>query len=418
MPPLLIPIKKKCLHCKRTFGAPQKNSRFCSRKCKDRAKQAADSRNRLASKARRPRSCVLCGRDIPAASKSDKKYCSATCGSAARINLGRMDRRLRVTDDENTRFFRRNDIYERDGWKCQICLKPIDPLLRFPNPKCASIDHIIPVSMGGTNRPENLQASHLRCNVSLGNRKANSLLRPAPVWNEVEYVYIPTAAKAWRISENVVRRLVEEGLIPTLKSTTNEKWPKIPLAFVEKVLREGKPAEFSWKRHNHSTGALPRPVKPRDRVLVCKWCHKQTSVPKGLNSPRKYCSPNCLRESKLSRNRVKKPKEPRRTRNCVICGRPNPLIANAYQTILCGRNACKLKHRQNKFDEKRLKGRSLPNCRHCGKKFLWRIRGGGAPRRYCSEMCAIEAARVRARTHHAKKRAMKDSESQQGDKVE
>ena len=407
MPPLLKPVKKTCLHCKQIFGAPQWNSRFCSRKCKDRAKQAADAQRRLASKARRPRSCMLCGVQIPPTSRSDKKYCSETCGFAARINLGRMDRRLRVTDDRDIRFFRRSDIYKRDGWQCQICLKPIDPSLRFPNPKCASIDHIIPVSMGGTNRPENLQASHLRCNVSLGNRKASSVLRPAPLWDEIEYVTIPKAAKVWRISENVVRRLVREGLIPTLERSTKAKWPKIPVTYVEKVLREGKPDEFSWKRYNHSAKALPRPVKPRIRLLICKWCNKQVSVPKGLKSPRKYCSAICLRESHLSRTRVKERKETRKTKKCVVCGRPNPLIAKAYQTILCGRKECQVTHRQNKFDDQRRKERPLPQCKHCGKQFMWRERGGGAPRRYCSETCVIEAARIRARLHHLKKRQQK-----------
>jgi hypothetical protein len=404
MPPLLIPIEKKCLHCKGTFGAPQKNSRFCSRKCKDRAKQATDTRSRLESKARKSRNCMLCGVEIPPTSRSDKKYCSETCGFAARINLGRMDRRLRVSDDADIRFFSRSDIYKRDGWKCQLCFKPIDPSLRFPNPKCASIDHIIPVSMGGTNSPENLQASHLRCNVSIGNRKVSSSLRPAPLWDEIEYVTIPQAAKTWRISKNVIRRLVSEGLIPTIEPVTNGKWPKIPLSFVEKVLREGKPDEFSWRRYNHSTKALPKPIKPHDRLMLCKWCKKQTRVPKGLSSPRKYCSPKCLRESKLTRNRVKVRKEQRKTKNCVVCGRPNPMINNAYQTILCGRKACKSTHRKNRFDKQRLKDRPPPNCKHCGDEFKWRERGGGAPRRYCSQSCTIEAARERARQHHLKKR--------------
>jgi predicted nucleic acid-binding Zn ribbon protein len=407
MPPTLTPTKKICLHCKQIFRAPQRNSRFCSRKCKDRAKQAVDAKKRLETKARHPRSCMLCGAPIPRTSRSDKKYCSETCGYAARINLGRMDRRLRVTDDTKIRFFRRSDIYKRDGWKCQICLKPIQPSLRFPDPNCASIDHIIPVSMGGTNRPENLQASHLRCNVSLGNRKVSSALRPAPRWGEIEYVTIPKAAKVWKISENIVRRLVREGLIPTIEPTTKSKWPKIPVTFVEQVMRDGKPDEFSWKRYNHSAKALPRPVKPRIRSLICKWCNNQVSVPKGLKSPRKYCSAKCLHQSRLSRTRVKERKETRKSRNCVVCGRPNPLIANAYQTILCGRKACKTKCRQNRFDEERLRDRPLPNCRHCGKTFLWRKRGSGAPRRYCSETCTIEAARVRARTHHANRRQKK-----------
>ena len=404
MPPLLVPIQKECQHCGKTFGAPQKNSRFCSSKCKWAAHRAIQAQRRINQKSGAPRQCVLCGAQIPPKSRSDKKYCSETCGFAARINLGRMDRRLRITDDGKQRFFRRSDIYRRDDWKCQICFKPIDRSLRFPNPKCASIDHIIPVSMGGTNRPENLQTSHLRCNVALGNRKTTSTLRPAPVWGDVEYVSVSKAAEVWGMSRSVVARLVKEGIIPTVEAVSAGKWPKIPLSFVESVMANGQPEQFSWKRYNHSNKPMPRPIKPNDRDLLCRWCGKQVKIRKGLTSPRKYCSKDCLRQSKLSRNRRKVRKEPRKTENCIVCGRANPLIPNAYQTVICGRGVCKKALRQMRYDERRLRERKLPQCQTCGKTFKWRERGGGQQIKYCSQQCRIEAARERARLHHAKKR--------------
>lgn len=36
---------------------------------------------------------------------------------------------------------------------------------RHPDPLCASIDHIVPLSQGGTNDLTNLQLAHLRCNL-------------------------------------------------------------------------------------------------------------------------------------------------------------------------------------------------------------------------------------------------------------
>lgn len=35
---------------------------------------------------------------------------------------------------------------------------------RHPDPLAASIDHIVPLAVGGTNDPANLQLSHFRCN--------------------------------------------------------------------------------------------------------------------------------------------------------------------------------------------------------------------------------------------------------------
>jgi len=58
-----------------------------------------------------------------------------------------------------------NYIFERDGYICQICLCKINKRLKWPNPRCASIDHIQPLSKGGWDSPTNVQASHLRCNM-------------------------------------------------------------------------------------------------------------------------------------------------------------------------------------------------------------------------------------------------------------
>jgi 5-methylcytosine-specific restriction endonuclease McrA len=63
------------------------------------------------------------------------------------------------------KLYQNNYIFERDGWMCQICGRRINKRLRYPNPLCASIDHIIPLSKGGNDNPINVQASHLRCNL-------------------------------------------------------------------------------------------------------------------------------------------------------------------------------------------------------------------------------------------------------------
>lgn len=47
---------------------------------------------------------------------------------------------------------------------CGICRLPVDMDLSAPDPMRASVDHIWPRALGGTNDPENLQLAHLRCN--------------------------------------------------------------------------------------------------------------------------------------------------------------------------------------------------------------------------------------------------------------
>lgn len=58
------------------------------------------------------------------------------------------------------------EIAERDGWRCQLCGKKVPAGPRFPDPRSASIDHIVPISDGGGDIKANVQLAHLRCNLS------------------------------------------------------------------------------------------------------------------------------------------------------------------------------------------------------------------------------------------------------------
>lgn len=62
------------------------------------------------------------------------------------------------------------EIYERDGWFCQICGIPVDPALKSPDGASASLDHIVPLSKGGAHTRANTQLAHLTCNVRKSDR--------------------------------------------------------------------------------------------------------------------------------------------------------------------------------------------------------------------------------------------------------
>ena len=61
-------------------------------------------------------------------------------------------------------------IWQRDNGICRLCHQLIDPTLKWPNPMAKSLDHIRPISKGGTHEPSNVQLAHLKCNWSKGNR--------------------------------------------------------------------------------------------------------------------------------------------------------------------------------------------------------------------------------------------------------
>lgn len=58
-----------------------------------------------------------------------------------------------------------SEIYERDGWKCQLCGKKVDRKLKWPNPLSKSLDHIVPLIMGGAHSKINVHLTHLQCNL-------------------------------------------------------------------------------------------------------------------------------------------------------------------------------------------------------------------------------------------------------------
>lgn len=64
----------------------------------------------------------------------------------------------------------RGAIFERDGGMCQICKKPVRLDREFPHPLSPSLDHILPISKGGTHEPRNVQLTHWICNHRKGNR--------------------------------------------------------------------------------------------------------------------------------------------------------------------------------------------------------------------------------------------------------
>jgi 5-methylcytosine-specific restriction endonuclease McrA len=57
---------------------------------------------------------------------------------------------------------------------CWLCGLPIDGSLRRPHPGSWSMDHVIPVSMGGELiDPLNVRAAHLGCNMRRGNGRGS-----------------------------------------------------------------------------------------------------------------------------------------------------------------------------------------------------------------------------------------------------
>lgn len=98
--------------------------------------------------------------------RSDAKFCSVACSDAAHNVTRKMAKRAGATKQPGDPLLDRNVIAARDNYRCGLCGGRVDMALKHPAPLYGSIDHIVPLAVGGTNDLTNLQLAHLRCNLS------------------------------------------------------------------------------------------------------------------------------------------------------------------------------------------------------------------------------------------------------------
>lgn len=82
----------------------------------------------------------------------------------------RDDRRRALKRQVPFEDFSPTEVYDRDGWTCGICSESVDPTLKWPDPMSVSLDHVTPLSLGGSHTRDNTRCTHLRCNIRRGNR--------------------------------------------------------------------------------------------------------------------------------------------------------------------------------------------------------------------------------------------------------
>jgi 5-methylcytosine-specific restriction endonuclease McrA len=173
---------KECLACGVVFQPRIRKVNACGVVC---AKVLAHKTRTANAYARRERQCKQCGVVFVMPTLGGKAargeveagiYCSRQCSAdGSRIystraesrNAGKHRRRARMVDADRERFGRQ-EIFERDGWKCGLCGERVNRRLKYPHPRSASLDHIIPVSHGGGHTRSNTQLAHLDCNVRKG----------------------------------------------------------------------------------------------------------------------------------------------------------------------------------------------------------------------------------------------------------
>jgi 5-methylcytosine-specific restriction endonuclease McrA len=124
--------------------------------------------------------CKVCGSPVGYKHRSPKKYCSDVCRS---IGYGASREAFKQTDayraakrkaKAKRRAIERGleahsidpiRVFERDGWRCHMCNKKLNPIDRGTiKPLAPELDHIVPISKGGKHIWSNVACSCRLCN--------------------------------------------------------------------------------------------------------------------------------------------------------------------------------------------------------------------------------------------------------------
>lgn len=130
-------------------------------------------------------SCSICGKDVSGWVGS--RRCEACRESAARE--ARRNANLRKEIKKRANGFikidkvKRLKVYERDQWKCYLCGEQLNKDTQVPDPLAPTLDHVVPISKGGSHTYDNLRCACFKCNCIVKNdRPLESILHlPASV---------------------------------------------------------------------------------------------------------------------------------------------------------------------------------------------------------------------------------------------
>lgn len=137
----------RCQSCGKDFTGGDGSRKFCGPACQQLYRTYEGNIPSLDF------DCVLCG-DRVARDRYEKKY---QRGDKKFCERCRKSRKRRHKSSPGY-------LARRDGATCKICGEDVDMSLRFPNRLAGSVDHIVPVALGGGHEETNLQLAHYTCN--------------------------------------------------------------------------------------------------------------------------------------------------------------------------------------------------------------------------------------------------------------
>lgn len=168
----LKPKVKKIWRCK-VCGKKLDDYRvYCGEECRKKKEVDRSFKYYQSKKVLKARPCKECGESFtPEYGNKRRTFCSKKCSNKydARGNHKNRQRARRYGVDYQ--YINHNKVFERDGWRCQICGKATPKGRRgtcYPN--APELDHRIPISRGGGHTYDNVQCACRECNGKKSNK--------------------------------------------------------------------------------------------------------------------------------------------------------------------------------------------------------------------------------------------------------
>ena len=158
---------KMCEHCGVAFNTVYVQKKYCRDECKI---QATVIRHPSKQKTIWYKACQECGQQFETTIKR-QLYCCAECTGKHHNRKKEITRRIRSKANGDIEWSISLDkIYKRDNGICHICGTKVDMMADTNSNEYGSLDHIKPISKGGTHTWDNVKLAHRGCNTIKGNR--------------------------------------------------------------------------------------------------------------------------------------------------------------------------------------------------------------------------------------------------------
>lgn len=173
-------VRRKCIICHDWFSEHRKGADTCqSIQCVDQKNKTmyqkyAQEQRRKAVSEYTPRefSCAECSKHVVTSyGDTIAKFCSITCGKRHMKRNAKARRRAYVNGSSVVESVDPFKVFDRDGWRCQICMAKTPRSKRGSlHDRAPELDHILPLSKGGDHSYANTQCACRKCNGLKGDK--------------------------------------------------------------------------------------------------------------------------------------------------------------------------------------------------------------------------------------------------------